>query len=131
MWRVDPDRITQVIVNLVANAIQATPQGGRIQITATRTARTWQVTITDDGPGIPPEHVALVFERFHRVNPNQTEGSGLGLAIAREIIERHGGKIGLTSQLEVGTRVSFELPSLPGARIAGRDVDEIDPGEIR
>ena len=126
MWMVDPDRITQVVVNLVGNAIQAMPAGGRIALEAHRLTSGWQVVVSDDGPGIPLEHQERVFEKFHRVNANQTEGSGLGLAIAREIVERHGGTIGLASEPGSGTRVSFHLPfrSIHSGR------SQVDSGQI-
>ncbi|MEB3188053.1 MAG: HAMP domain-containing sensor histidine kinase [bacterium] len=126
MWTVDPDRITQVVVNLVGNALQATPAGGRIDIRGVRSGSGWRCSIEDDGPGIPAGHLERVFERFHRVDEHQNEGTGLGLAIAREIVERHGGTMGLESTEGRGTTVSF---SIPGIRKGGQAKGE-NPGMI-
>jgi signal transduction histidine kinase len=126
MWTVDPDRITQVVVNLVGNALQATPAGGRIAIRASRSTGGWRCSVEDDGPGIPAGHLERVFERFHRVDEHQNEGTGLGLAIAREIVERHGGTIGIESTESRGTTVSFSIPAIR----KGRQATGENPGMI-
>jgi signal transduction histidine kinase len=93
----DEDRITQVLVNLVANAIQYTPEGGDVTISAARQADEVHISIKDTGIGIPPEHLANLFTRFYRVDKSRSRnaggGSGIGLTIARHLVEAHGGRI--------------------------------------
>lgn len=98
--RVDPDRMEQVLQNLAANAIRHTPQGGHVNLSASRDPGPVIVLrVVDSGEGIPPEHVSHVFDRFYKVDESRTErsGSGLGLSIAKAIVERHGGTISATS----------------------------------
>ena len=93
----DEDRITQVLVNLVANAIQYTPEGGEVTISAARQTNEVHISIKDTGIGIPPEHLANLFTRFYRVDKSRSRnaggGSGIGLTIARYLVEAHGGRI--------------------------------------
>ncbi|MBK9923872.1 MAG: HAMP domain-containing protein [Anaerolineales bacterium] len=93
----DEDRITQVLVNLVANAIQYTPEGGDVTISAARQADEIHVSVKDTGIGIPPEHLANLFTRFYRVDKSRSRsaggGSGIGLTIAKHLVEAHGGHI--------------------------------------
>ena len=115
---VDPDRMIQVLGNLVSNALRYTPEGGRITLSA-RAGNgalhngSVQLLVRDTGRGIPPEALPRVFDRFYRGDParEQQEGeSGLGLAIARSIVEAHGGTITLESELGRGTVFTIELP---------------------
>jgi signal transduction histidine kinase len=97
----DPDRLEQVLLNLMANAIRHTPRDGRIELRAAARAGRLHITVTDTGEGIPPEHLPRVFDRFYKVNPARTDrssGSGLGLSIVKAIIERHDGAISVTSR---------------------------------
>jgi signal transduction histidine kinase len=97
----DPDRLEQVIENLVANALRHTPDGGTIELRATCDGETAALAVVDSGEGIPREHLARVFERFYKVDASRYSiagGSGLGLSIAKAIVERHGGTIGVTSE---------------------------------
>jgi signal transduction histidine kinase len=93
----DEDRITQVMVNLAANAIQYTPEGGDVTISAARHVNEVHISVTDTGIGIPQEHLANIFTRFYRVDKSRSRnaggGSGIGLTIARHIVEAHGGRI--------------------------------------
>ena len=94
--RVDPDRVQQVLLNLLGNAIQYTSAPGRITVSAQSRGGTLEVRVTDTGIGIAPEHLPHVFERFYRVDRSRARaggGSGLGLTIARHIVEAHGGRI--------------------------------------
>ena len=95
--RADEDRIIQVLVNLVANAIQYTPEGGDVTISAARFADEIHISIKDTGIGMPPEHLAHVFTRFYRVDKSRSRnaggGSGIGLTIAKHLVETHGGRI--------------------------------------
>jgi signal transduction histidine kinase len=96
----DPDRIEQVIENLVANALRHTPDGGSIEVYAETVGDSIGLSVVDSGEGIPPEHVPHVFNRFYKVDQaraNGATGSGLGLSIAKAIIERHAGTIDVTS----------------------------------
>jgi histidine kinase len=110
----DEDRITQVLVNLVANAIQYTPEGGEVTISAARHDDEIYISVKDTGIGIPPEHLANLFTRFYRVDKsrsrNEGGGSGIGLTIARHLVEAHGGRIWAESAGEgLGSTFSFSL----------------------
>src|SRR5215210_1037647 len=109
----DPDRLTQVLRNLVRNAVAHTEPGGHVAVVAAAHQGWLQVTVGDDGRGIPPDHLERVFERFHRVDESRARdrgGTGLGLAIARAIVEAHGGRIRAESRAGGGTTIAFELP---------------------
>jgi len=111
----DPDRIKQVLINLVDNAVRATPVGGLIKVSLVGTEDTVQVSVTDTGPGIPVEEQALIWERFYKVDKSRTRtggGTGLGLAITKQIIAAHGGSIGVSNQLGQGSTFYFFLPAL-------------------
>lgn len=111
----DRERIEQVVINILSNAVKYTSAGGHIQLSA-RAAKNDRVRITveDDGVGIPASDVPRLFERFYRVDKARSReagGTGLGLAIAKEIIEQHGGKIALASEYGEGTTVTITLPT--------------------
>lgn len=115
----DEDRITQVLVNLVANAVQYTPEGGEVSISAKRHANEVLISIRDTGIGIPQEHLADIFTRFYRVDKSRSRnaggGSGIGLTIARHIVEAHGGRIWVESAGEgQGSRFTFTLKRAAG-----------------
>ena len=110
----DEDRITQVLVNLAANAIQYTPEGGEVSISAAQHGNEIYISVKDTGIGIPQEHLANIFTRFYRVDKSRSRnsggGSGIGLTIARHIVEAHGGKIWVESAGEgKGSTFSFSL----------------------
>jgi signal transduction histidine kinase len=112
----DPDRIEQVIENLVANALRHTPPGGTVQLRATVNGARACLSVIDSGSGIDPSHVAHVFDRFYKVDAARAAGaggSGLGLSIAKAIVDRHGGSIGVTS-VPGRTEFKVELPQSPG-----------------
>lgn len=107
--RMDPKQIQQVILNLVLNAVDATPDGGEIVISCKQEDERFALlTVTDSGSGIPPEDLAHVFEPFYSTKGNK--GTGLGLAISWGIIEQHGGTIEAASTPGQGTRFSIRLP---------------------
>lgn len=114
----DRERVAQVLRNLVTNALQHTPAGGRVTMEARAVADAVEFTVRDTGRGIPVEHLPLVFERFHRVDPSRaraTGGAGLGLAIVRRLVEAHGGAVRVESEEGRGATFAFTLPLAPPA----------------
>jgi two-component system sensor histidine kinase BaeS len=109
---VDPQRIRQVLGNLVANSLRNTPSGGRVTLSsrASSDRATLTVEVTDNGRGIAADMLPRVFERF--VKGEGSPGSGLGLAICRDIIQAHGGDISIASEPSRGTTVTFTLPAV-------------------
>ncbi|MBQ8578992.1 MAG: HAMP domain-containing protein [Clostridia bacterium] len=109
----DKDRIEQVFLNILSNAIKYTPDGGKIIVRGAANATHAAVSIRDNGIGVPKEDQPHLFERFYRVEKSRTTGAGgtgLGLAIAKELIEAHGGSIRLTSEVGRGTEITVILP---------------------
>ncbi|EON70892.1 cell wall metabolism sensor histidine kinase WalK [Lysinibacillus sphaericus] len=116
----DTDKVTQVIDNIISNAIKYSPDGGNVRFGFTVQGNMLKVMISDDGMGIPKENVGRIFDRFYRVDRARARsmgGTGLGLAIAQEMIEAHGGKIWAESDEGHGTTIFFTLPY---------DLDEFD-----
>lgn len=115
--QVDPDRVVQVLVNLLGNAAKFTRAGGRVGVLARAEGDEVVFEVWDEGPGIAPEHHAHVFGAFQQVRAAADEvergGTGLGLAIARRLVEKHGGRIWLESELGQGARFFFSLPAAP------------------
>ncbi|MER1987785.1 MAG: cell wall metabolism sensor histidine kinase WalK [Solibacillus sp.] len=110
---IDTDKLTQVIDNIISNALKYSPDGGNIRFGFTVYDTMLRVMISDDGMGIPKENVTRIFDRFYRVDRARARsmgGTGLGLAIAREMIEAHGGKIWAESEEGSGTTIFFTLP---------------------
>jgi signal transduction histidine kinase len=117
--RADPDRLTQVLHNLVRNAVAHTESGDRVSVLARAQDGQLEISVSDTGPGIPPDQLEQVFERFHRVDSSRSRdhgGSGLGLAIARAIIEAHGGSIRAACKMGQGATFEIELPGYRPAR---------------
>ena len=110
----DRDRLKQVFINLVANAIQYTPQGGEVFLSLERIGEQARIICRDTGPGIPAEDLPHIFERFYRAEKSRTRGRttgfGLGLSIANWIVERHGGRIEVDSKEGKGTTFAIWLP---------------------
>ena len=106
--------LEQLFVNLLENAARYTPQGSAIAIAARPEGRWLEVTVADDGPGLPPGSEERIFEKFYRANPTADagRGSGLGLAIIKAIAERHGAQLSLDESKRLGglsATVSFKL----------------------
>ncbi len=109
----DRDRLIQLFINLLENAFVHAP-GSQVSIEARTIGKRVVITLVDTGPGIPPEHLPHVFDRFYRVDPGRERnknGGGLGLAIAQEIVLAHGGTIGMKSEMSKGTFVIVHLPA--------------------
>lgn len=110
----DPQRIGQVLRNLLRNAIQHTADGGEIEVTAVRQEGQIQISVRDNGAGIAPEHLPHLFDRFYRADPSRartTGGTGLGLAIVKGVVEVHRGVVSAESALGEGTTFYFTLPA--------------------
>jgi histidine kinase len=97
--RADPDRITQVLTNIIGNALAATPAAGTVTIDARAAGQRAQVAVSDTGVGLAAEDLERVFERFYRApgQPRRSSGSGIGLTIARDIARAHGGEVTASS----------------------------------
>lgn len=113
----DQDRLLQAIGNLVGNAIKFSKSGGRVSVVASWTGSARDVpdhvrfTVSDTGPGIPPDQLPHIFDRFWQVRQTIRAGAGLGLAIAKGIAEAHGGSLSVESRLGEGTRFSMDVPA--------------------
>jgi signal transduction histidine kinase len=139
---VDRDKLHQVLTNLVGNAMKFTPEGGRVQLSARPAsiatdapeapaqapaasppkARQLEVHVEDTGEGIPPEELESIFEKFHQIHRRgygKTQGTGLGLTIAKSLIELHGGRIWVESQVGHGSRFCFTIPAAEAMASAG------------
>jgi two-component system sensor histidine kinase BaeS len=117
---VDPQRIGQVVRNLVSNALVYTPVGGSVRLSAAACGDMLHVEVRDTGCGIAAEHLPNVFERFYRADASRsraTGGAGIGLALVKQFVTAHGGTVAVTSAQGVGSTFSFSLPlvSVPAA----------------
>jgi len=111
--RVDPERILQVMRNLLGNAVKFTPKGGLVRIAAQPSNGKVAISVKDSGPGIAPESLTSIFEKFNqgsRQTPYVRQGTGLGLTIAKSIVTAHGGKIWAESEPGKGSTFIFVLP---------------------
>ncbi|MFC4713716.1 cell wall metabolism sensor histidine kinase WalK [Planococcus dechangensis] len=110
---IDTDKLTQVIDNIISNALKYSPEGGKVRFSVREKEDELLVSITDEGMGIPKENVERIFDRFYRVDRARSRamgGTGLGLAISKEMINAHGGKIWAESKYGKGTSIFFTLP---------------------
>jgi signal transduction histidine kinase len=109
----DPDRLQQVLLILIDNAIKHTPSGGKVEVRVRRHGQQAEVEVADTGGGIAPEDLPRIFDRFYRADKARAReqgGTGLGLAIAKMLVEAHNGHLQMTSQLGVGTQATVSLP---------------------
>jgi signal transduction histidine kinase/CheY-like chemotaxis protein len=115
--RADPTRFKQVLMNLLANALKFTPEGGKIALEARELSEMVRVEVRDSGPGIPAEEQSRIFDAFYRISATEksVEGTGLGLAITRRLVELHGGQIGVTNQVDSGACFYFTVPRAESA----------------
>jgi signal transduction histidine kinase len=109
---IDPQRVREVLTNLLSNALRYTPRGGEINVRLTEAGagaeRSVTISVEDNGPGIEPADLLHVFERFYK--SSDSGGMGLGLSIAKYLVEAHGGKIWAESEVGKGTKISFSIP---------------------
>jgi signal transduction histidine kinase len=115
---VEPDRIRQILVNLITNAHEYSPEGASIGVSARVVGDELEIAVTDDGPGIPETQLEHIFERFTRGEAGLTQrvgGTGLGLAISKSLVELHGGTITVESLPSQGSTFRFRLPLAPAA----------------
>ena len=113
VWvKADQDRIEQVMLNLIENAIKYGNEGGKVIVHFSESKKNIEISVIDNGPGIPQEHINRIFERFYRVDKSRSKergGTGLGLAIVKHIINAHDTKIAVMSKPDKGTTFSFKL----------------------
>ena len=109
----DRDKINQVLTNLIGNAIKFTPVQGRVTVSASKNGESVQLTVSDSGPGVPPDEKEKIFAKFYQIaeaNGENAKGTGLGLAISKALVELHGGKIWVESEPSRGSQFCFTLP---------------------
>jgi signal transduction histidine kinase len=122
----DRDRLTQVIDNLLSNALKFTPEGGEVTVDSVRSNGNVRLVVADTGVGMRPDEIGHLFERFYRTDAatvQAIQGSGLGLSISKTIVEAHGGTITAASQLGEGTSMTIELPRRPRSHGGGPHSD--------
>ncbi len=112
----DADKFDQILTNLTNNAVKYSPEGGTITVSAEKVDGSIRLTVADQGMGIPKDHLDKVFDRFHRIDNRDTRkagGTGIGLYLVKHLVEAHGGKIWVESEVGKGSRFIFELPESP------------------
>jgi signal transduction histidine kinase len=117
----DRDKINQVLMNLIGNAIKFTPAQGRVEVSASKDGNeSVQVSVSDTGPGIPPGEKQMIFDKFYQIaqaGDSKPKGTGLGLAICKALVELHGGRIWVESDLNHGSTFYFTLPASPSISV--------------
>jgi signal transduction histidine kinase len=127
----DRDKINQVLMNLIGNAIKFTPTQGRITLSASKNGNgSVQVSVSDTGPGIPLEEKEKIFDKFYQISQvgeAKPRGTGLGLAICKALVELHGGRIWVESELNRGSKFVFTLPASgpQNLRSSGREAVDV------
>jgi signal transduction histidine kinase len=111
----DRDKVTQVLMNLIGNALKFTPAHGRVSVAIDRNGDEWvKISVADTGPGISPEEAGKIFDKFYQIanaGKQKAKGTGLGLAISKALVEMHGGEIWVISEIGRGSTFSFTLPA--------------------
>lgn len=107
---VDHDKVLQVLSNLIGNALKFTANGGAIELSVQEKANEIEVSVTDNGPGIPDEDKSKIFERFSQLHSHDRRGLGLGLFISKWLVEAHKGRMWVTTEVGKGSTFSFTLP---------------------
>ncbi|WP_408008996.1 sensor histidine kinase [Pseudalkalibacillus sp. A8] len=110
---IDQERMIQVLINLLMNALKYTPPGGKVTVTAEKKNRSILIAVNDNGAGMNEESIKRAFERFYRGDPSRNRrsgGSGIGLAIVKRLVEAHGGQVWIDSKFKIGTTVYVQLP---------------------
>jgi signal transduction histidine kinase len=120
--RADPTRVSQIVGNLIGNAIKFTPESGTIKVRAQPEDKQVVFQVADDGPGIPPDSMSHLFDNFWQARKDDRRGVGLGLAIVKELVEAHGGKIWVESQVGHGSTFSCSLPAAAATEITPSNV---------
>jgi signal transduction histidine kinase len=111
----DERRLVRVLINLISNAIKFSPRGSTVVVALKNLGAATEVTVADQGPGIPEEDRELIFEKFRQSkSESSVKGTGLGLAIAKLIVEGHGGVIGVNSVLQKGSTFYIRIPNFDG-----------------
>lgn len=113
----DQDKISQVMINLLSNALKFTPSGGVVEVEVSQRISEVEITVKDNGLGISPEDQPFMFERFYRVDKSRsrlTGGSGIGLAIVKSLVEAHQGTVTVKSKVGIGTEFIIILPLTKG-----------------
>jgi signal transduction histidine kinase len=114
VFRADPQRIRQVLVNLLSNAANFAPQNSQVSVACRRDGSLLEISVADTGPGIPAEVIDAVFQRFQRGGANgRKRGTGLGLALVKSFVELHGGSVSIETAPDRGTKVICRLPIVP------------------
>ena len=128
--RADRQRLAQVLINFVGNAVKYNRRGGQVRVTCERRPNaTIRISVTDTGSGIPPEQLGRLFTPFERLSAGETgvEGTGLGLALSKGLVEAMGGSVGVTSTVDVGSTFWVELPEAPPSEAAAASQPEAAP----
>ena len=110
----DERKIKQILINLLSNAVKFSYPGGRVRVSARRVTNAVEIEVSDMGPGIAPQDQATIFEEFRQLQSSGNlnhEGTGLGLSLTRRLVELHGGRIWVSSELGKGATFTFTLPS--------------------
>jgi signal transduction histidine kinase len=130
----DRDKITQVLHNLIGNAIKFTPDRGRVTITFEMINEAWlEVAVADTGPGVAPQEASRIFDEFYQITQpgrQKSQGVGLGLAISKKLVEMHGGRIEVESFVGRGSKFSFTVPARNDARAERARIEEDRYGTV-
>ena len=127
----DADKLETIVVNLVANAIKYAPDRGRVSVKMALEEAHITLEVTDNGPGIPPDQLDQIFERFYRVDGTGVEGSGIGLALTKELVDVYGGMISVSSAVGKGTTFRLRLPCTLDTLPQGVLADESARGPVQ